>query len=70
MITLNNRLKTAAELCRNGKIAVDVGCDHAQLACWLALNKSARVIASDLREGPLEAPTEPSRIAASRMLKL
>lgn len=55
MITLNNRLKTAAELCRNGKIAVDVGCDHAQLACWLALNKSFRVIASDLRDGPLEA---------------
>ena len=55
MITLNNRLRTAAELCRNGKIAVDVGCDHAQLACWLALNKSVRVIASDLRDGPLEA---------------
>lgn len=55
MITLNNRLKTAAELCRNGKIAVDVGCDHAQLACWLALNKSSGVIASDLRDGPLEA---------------
>ncbi|MBD5111604.1 MAG: SAM-dependent methyltransferase [Ruminococcaceae bacterium] len=55
MITLNNRLKTAAELCRNGKIAVDVGCDHAQLACYLAQTKSAAVIASDLRDGPLEA---------------
>ncbi|MDE7398787.1 MAG: class I SAM-dependent methyltransferase [Oscillospiraceae bacterium] len=55
MITLNNRLKTAAELCRRGKIAVDVGCDHAQLACYLAQTKSAAVIASDLRDGPLEA---------------
>lgn len=55
MITLNNRLKTAAELCRNGSIAVDVGCDHAQLACFLAETKSAWVIASDLRDGPLEA---------------
>ena len=32
-----------------------MGCDHAQLACWLARNKSARVIASDVRDGPLEA---------------
>lgn len=55
MITLNNRLRTAAELCRNGKVAVDVGCDHAHLACFLAMMKSSRVIASDLRDGPLEA---------------
>lgn len=55
MINLSNRLRTAAELCRDGKIAVDVGCDHAQLACWLAMNKSSSVIASDLRDGPLEA---------------
>lgn len=55
MITLDNRLKTAAELCREGKVAADVGCDHAQLACYLAMNKSIRVIASDVRDGPLEA---------------
>lgn len=55
MIALDNRLKTAAELCRDGKTAADIGCDHAQLACWLALNKSMRVIASDVRDGPLEA---------------
>lgn len=55
MIALDNRLKTAAELCREGKTAADIGCDHAQLACWLALNKSMRVIASDVRDGPLEA---------------
>ena len=55
MITLDNRLKTAAKLCRSGKIAADVGCDHAQLACYLARNISSAVIASDVREGPLDA---------------
>ena len=55
MIALDNRLRTAAELCREGKTAADVGCDHAQLACFLARNKPKLVIASDVREGPLEA---------------
>lgn len=55
MIALDNRLRTAAELCREGKTAADVGCDHAQLACFLGRNKSKLVIASDVREGPLEA---------------
>lgn len=32
-----------------------MGCDHAQLACFLARNKSRLVIASDVRDGPLEA---------------
>lgn len=55
MIALDNRLMTAAELCREGKTAADVGCDHAQLACYLAMNRSRFVIASDVRDGPLEA---------------
>ena len=55
MIVLDNRLKTAAELCREGRVAADVGCDHAQLACWLAQNRSKLVLASDVRDGPLEA---------------
>lgn len=42
-------------MCRSGKTAADIGCDHAQLACWLALNVSSFVIASDIRDGPLEA---------------
>ena len=42
-------------MCRRGKTAVDVGCDHARLACWLALNVSSLVIASDVRDGPLDA---------------
>ena len=52
---IDNRLKTAAELCREGRIAADVGCDHAQLACLLAQTKSKLVIASDVRDGPLLA---------------
>lgn len=55
MISLDNRLAAAAELCRSGKIAADVGCDHAQLACRLAMERSKLVIASDVRDGPLEA---------------
>ncbi|MDE7360618.1 MAG: class I SAM-dependent methyltransferase [Oscillospiraceae bacterium] len=55
MISLDNRLAAAAELCRSGRIAADIGCDHAQLACRLAMEKSRLVIASDVRDGPLEA---------------
>lgn len=55
MNSLDNRLMTAVGLCRRGKIAADVGCDHAQLACRLAQNVSSLVIASDVRDGPLEA---------------
>ena len=34
---------------------MDVGCDHARLAAALALEKNCRVIASDVKHGPLEA---------------
>ncbi len=50
--SLDNRLKTAAELCRKGKIICDVGCDHALLACKLSEN-AREVIASDVADGPL-----------------
>lgn len=52
---LNNRLKTAFELCREGLISADVGTDHARLAAALALEKSSKVYASDINDGPLEA---------------
>lgn len=55
MISLTNRLQTAAELCRKGVIAADIGTDHALLACYLALNGAKQVYACDVREGPLEA---------------
>lgn len=55
MISLDNRLKTAAALCRSGGVICDVGTDHALLACYLAKNGAKEVIASDINDGPLEA---------------
>lgn len=42
-------------MCGSGRVAADIGCDHARLACFLAKNVSKSVIASDVRDGPLEA---------------
>lgn len=55
MTALSNRLQAAAELCRKGVVAADIGTDHALLACRLALDGAKFVYASDVREGPLEA---------------
>ena len=55
MISLDNRLKTAAALCRSGGVICDVGTDHALLACYLAKNGAKEVIASDINDGPLES---------------
>ena len=55
MISLDSRLKTAAGLCRKGVIVADVGTDHALLACHLAMNGAKAVIASDIKDGPLDA---------------
>ena len=53
---LDNRLKKIAELVSGEGIAVDVGTDHAYLAAELVKSgKCSRVIASDVKEGPLEA---------------
>ncbi len=70
MFSLDNRLTAAYELCREGKIAADVGCDHAQLACCLAINKSASVIASDVRQGPLEAAKRTVTQSGARNVRL
>lgn len=55
MIPLDNRLKIVFKLCRAGVVAADVGTDHAQLAAALALEKSSKVYASDIKDGPLNA---------------
>lgn len=55
MISLDNRLQTAAALCRSGGTICDVGTDHALLACYLAKNGAKEVIASDINDGPLES---------------
>lgn len=55
MQSLDSRLKTAADMCRRGVVVADVGTDHALLACFLAKNGAKSVIASDIKDGPLEA---------------
>lgn len=53
---LDNRLKKIAELVSGEGIAVDVGTDHACLAAELVNSgKCSKVIASDVKEGPLES---------------
>lgn len=53
---LDNRLKMIAELVSGEGIAVDVGTDHAYLAADLVKSgKCEKVIASDIKEGPLRA---------------
>ena len=53
---LDNRLKKIAELVSGKGAAADVGTDHAYLAAELVTSgKCSRVIASDIKEGPLES---------------
>lgn len=53
---LDNRLKKCAELVSGKGIAADVGTDHALLAAELIQSgKCEKVIASDIKEGPLES---------------
>lgn len=55
MVKLTGRLQAAADLCRRGGTVCDVGTDHALLACYLAQTGAGTVIASDVKEGPLDA---------------
>lgn len=53
---LDNRLKKIAELVSGEGIACDVGTDHAYLAAELINSgKCSKVIASDVKEGPLDS---------------
>ena len=56
MIKINNRLKFLGDLILEGnsKGIIDVGCDHALLDIYLAMNnESLQLVASDLRKDPL-----------------
>ncbi len=58
MIKLSKRLKTIGDLVLSGKSSyiIDVGCDHALLDIYLLQNNSnLKIIASDIREKPLES---------------
>ena len=52
---LDARLAAAAQLVKPGAAVADIGCDHGKLAIFLALTgRAKRVIAADLRAGPLQ----------------
>ena len=56
---LTPRLALAARLARGGAVIADVGCDHAYLSIYMAQQDPAcRLLASDLREGPLRRAEE------------
>lgn len=51
---ISKRLKNVATLIDNDSSIIDVGCDHALLDIYLALNKNIKkIIASDNKKGPL-----------------
>lgn len=55
-IPLSPRLQTCCNFVKPGDRVADVGCDHGYLGIYLLKNGIARsVIASDVREGPLQS---------------
>ena len=58
-VQLSGRLKMLAELVTPGNSVADVGCDHGFLSIYLVQSGiSPKVIASDVRSGPLSAAQE------------
>lgn len=58
-VTLSERLRTAAHMVTAGNVVCDVGCDHGFVPVYLVQQGiSPRVLAMDLREGPLRAARE------------
>ena len=52
---ISKRLKTISDLLTDNINVIDVGCDHALLDIYLFNNKkNINIIASDIKEGPLE----------------
>lgn len=52
---LSKRLETVAQLVEKNRSIIDIGCDHALLSIYVALNKNPKkVIASDNKKGPLD----------------
>lgn len=58
-VVLSERLRVVAGMVTKGNRVCDVGCDHGFVPIWLVQQgKSPRVLAMDLREGPLRAAGE------------
>lgn len=56
---LTDRLAAVASMVSRGNVTADVGCDHGYVSIWLAENGICpRVIAMDVRKGPLSAAKE------------
>lgn len=56
---LSNRLKAVAGLVTKGNVVCDVGCDHGYVSIYLIQQGiSPRVIAMDVRKGPLDSARE------------
>lgn len=56
---LSNRLKNVAELINKGNVVADIGTDHGYLPVYIVKeNISDRVIAMDVRKGPLQKAKE------------
>lgn len=63
MIPITKRLLACADLIPPGARVADIGCDHGYLGIWLLREKrAAYVIASDLREKPLESAKSNARL--------
>ncbi len=59
MIRISKRLEALTRLCLTGGCGADVGCDHGYLSIRLIQEERfARMLAMDLREGPLAAAKE------------
>lgn len=56
-LCLSKRLNSIADLVK-GNVVADVGCDHAYLSIFLAINRCKYVYATDVREKPLERAKE------------
>ena len=58
-MNLDNRLKRITDFIPSGSYILDVGCDHALLDIYLALNRNnVKLIASDINENPLKIAKE------------
>ncbi|MBQ2803632.1 MAG: SAM-dependent methyltransferase [Lachnospiraceae bacterium] len=58
-VVLSKRLQALADMVTPGRCVVDVGCDHGFVSIYLIQKKiSPRVLAMDVREGPLSRARE------------